>query len=90
LSASTARPIEIGSTDLVLAARSVEGSLTGSAQDGEDTLNFSVLQNIRSMNEIMPLEEAAAGYARMSNRRVSASCSPRASHDDVALQQEGR
>jgi len=58
-------PIEIGSMDLVLAARSVDGSLTGSAQDGEDTLNFSVLQNIRSMNEIMPLEEAAAGYARM-------------------------
>lgn len=58
-------PIEIGSTDLVLSARSVEGSLTGSAQDGEDTLNFSVLQNIRSMNEIMPLEEAAAGYVRM-------------------------
>ena len=58
-------PVEIGSTDLVLAARSVDGSLTGSAQDGEDTLNFSVLQNIRSMNEILPLEEAAAGYARM-------------------------
>ncbi|HZN03107.1 MAG TPA: zinc-binding dehydrogenase, partial [Candidatus Polarisedimenticolia bacterium] len=58
-------PIEIGSTDLVLAARSVDGSLTGSAQDAEDTLTFSVLQNIRSMNEILPLEEAAAGYARM-------------------------
>lgn len=58
-------PIEIGSMDLVIPGRSVEGSLTGSAQDGEDTLNFSVLQNIRSMNEIMPLEEAAAGYARM-------------------------
>jgi len=58
-------PIEIGSMDLVVAARSVDGSLTGSAQDGEDTLNFSVLQNIRSMNEVMPLEEAAAGYARM-------------------------
>ncbi len=63
-------PIEIGSTDLVLAARSVDGSLTGSAQDGEDTLNFSVLQNIRSMNEIMPLEEAAAGYARMMSNKA--------------------
>ena len=63
-------PIEIGSTDLVLAARSVGGSLTGSAQDGEDTLNFSVLQNIRSMNEIMPLEEAAAGYARMMGNKA--------------------
>jgi propanol-preferring alcohol dehydrogenase len=63
-------PIAIGSTDLVLAARTVDGSLTGSAQDGEDTLNFSVLQNIRSMNEIMPLEEAAAGYARMMSNKA--------------------
>jgi len=36
--------IEIGSTDLCWPRASVEGSLTGSAQDGEDTLNFSVLQ----------------------------------------------
>ncbi len=63
-------PIEIGSTDLVLAARFVEGSLTGSAQDGEDTLNFSVLQNIRPMIEILPLEEAAAGYARMMSNKA--------------------
>jgi propanol-preferring alcohol dehydrogenase len=58
-------PIEIGSADLVLSARSVVGSLTGSAQDGEDALNFSVLQNIRSTNEVIRFEEAAAGYARM-------------------------
>ncbi|HKQ97842.1 MAG TPA: alcohol dehydrogenase catalytic domain-containing protein [Candidatus Polarisedimenticolia bacterium] len=63
-------PIAIGSMDLVLGARSVDGSLTGSAQDGEDTLNFSVLQNIRSMNEVMPLEEAAAGYARMVSNKA--------------------
>jgi len=63
-------PIGIGSTDLVLAARSVEGALTGSAQDGEDTLSFSVLQNIRSMNEVVPLEEAAAGYARMMSNKA--------------------
>lgn len=58
-------PIEIGSSDLVLAARSIVGSLTGSAADGEDALRFSALQNIRSMNETIPLEEAPAGYARM-------------------------
>lgn len=57
--------IEIGSSDLVLAGRSIVGSLTGSAQDGEDALSFSVLQNVRSTNEVIPLEEAAAGYARM-------------------------
>jgi propanol-preferring alcohol dehydrogenase len=58
-------PIEIGSSALVLSARTVAGSLTGSAQDAEDTLSFSVLQNVRSRNEVLRLEEAAAGYARM-------------------------
>lgn len=58
-------PIEIGSTDLVLGERSVDGSKTGSAQDGEDTLAFSVLQNIRPMIETAPLEQAADAYARM-------------------------
>jgi len=57
--------LEIASGDLVIGARKVEGALTGSSQDGEDTLAFSVLQGIRSMNEVLPLEEAAAGYARM-------------------------
>jgi D-arabinose 1-dehydrogenase-like Zn-dependent alcohol dehydrogenase len=58
-------PIEIGSSDLVLAARSIEGSLTGSAQDGEDTLSFSVLQGIRPLTETMPLTLAAEAYAKM-------------------------
>jgi D-arabinose 1-dehydrogenase-like Zn-dependent alcohol dehydrogenase len=57
--------LEIRGADLVLAGRSVAGSVTGSAQDAEDAMSFSVLQNIRSVNEIIPLEEAAAGYARM-------------------------
>ena len=58
-------PIEINSSALVISARTVAGSLTGSSQDGEDTLSFSVLQNVRSRNEVIKLEDAAAGYARM-------------------------
>ncbi len=49
----------------VQSERSVDGSKTGSAQDGEDTLAFSVLQNIRPMIETVPLEQAADAYARM-------------------------
>ena len=49
----------------MLSERSVDGSKTGSAQDGEDTLAFSVLQNIRPMIETVPLEQAADAYARM-------------------------
>jgi D-arabinose 1-dehydrogenase-like Zn-dependent alcohol dehydrogenase len=33
--------------------------------DGEDTLAFSVLENIRPMVETVALEQAAEGYARM-------------------------
>ena len=40
-------------------------SLTGSPIDSEDTLAFSVLENIRPMIETAPLEQAAEGYARM-------------------------
>jgi D-arabinose 1-dehydrogenase-like Zn-dependent alcohol dehydrogenase len=59
------QPIEVNSSALVLSERTIAGSLTGSARDGEDTLSFSVLQNVRSRNEVMKLEDAAAGFARM-------------------------
>ena len=50
---------------LVFGGRSIYGSLTGSPIDGEDTLSFSVLENIRPMIETVPLEQAADAYARM-------------------------
>jgi D-arabinose 1-dehydrogenase-like Zn-dependent alcohol dehydrogenase len=45
--------------------KSIRNSLTGSAIDGQDTLSFSVLENVRPMIETMPLEKAADAYARM-------------------------
>jgi D-arabinose 1-dehydrogenase-like Zn-dependent alcohol dehydrogenase len=33
--------------------------------DSEDTLRFSVLNHVASMNEVFPLEEAQAAYDRM-------------------------
>ena len=50
---------------LVFGGRSIYGSLTGTPIDGEDTLAFSVLENIRPMIETVPLEQAADAYARM-------------------------
>jgi alcohol dehydrogenase, propanol-preferring len=50
---------------LIFGARSLEGSLTGTAIDIEDTLAFSDLENVRPMIETVPLERAADGYARM-------------------------
>jgi D-arabinose 1-dehydrogenase-like Zn-dependent alcohol dehydrogenase len=60
-----AHPIELSPLQLVFGLRSVEGALTGSAIDSEDTLGFSVLENIRPMIETLPLEQAPEAYTRM-------------------------
>jgi propanol-preferring alcohol dehydrogenase len=57
--------IQLNAFPLVFGGRSIYGSLTGTPIDGEDTLAFSVLENIRPMIETAPLEEAADAYGRM-------------------------
>jgi propanol-preferring alcohol dehydrogenase len=57
--------IQLSAFPLVFGGRSVYGSLTGTAIEQEDTLAFSVLENIRPMIETAPLEQAAEAYARM-------------------------
>jgi D-arabinose 1-dehydrogenase-like Zn-dependent alcohol dehydrogenase len=57
--------IQLNAFPLVFGGRSIQGSLTGTPIDGEDTLAFSVLENIRPMIETFPLEQAADAYARM-------------------------
>ncbi|MCU1311676.1 MAG: zinc-binding dehydrogenase family protein [Candidatus Angelobacter sp.] len=58
-------PIQLNAFPLVFGGRSIYGSLTGTPIEGEDTLAFSVLENIRPMIETVPLEQAADAYARM-------------------------
>jgi alcohol dehydrogenase, propanol-preferring len=58
-------PIQLSAFPLVFGGRSIYGSLTGTPIDNEDTLAFSVLQDIRPMIETAPLEQAADAYARM-------------------------
>jgi D-arabinose 1-dehydrogenase-like Zn-dependent alcohol dehydrogenase len=57
--------IQVDPTQLIFGARSLEGTLTGTAIDIEDTLAFSDLENVRPMIETVPLERAAEAYARM-------------------------
>jgi propanol-preferring alcohol dehydrogenase len=57
--------IKLSAFPLVFGGRVIYGSLTGRPTDGEDTLAFSVLQNVRPMIETAPLEHAADAYARM-------------------------
>jgi propanol-preferring alcohol dehydrogenase len=57
--------LQLNAFPLVFGGRSVYGSLTGTAKDQEDTLAFSVLENIRPMIETVPLEQAVEAYGRM-------------------------
>jgi alcohol dehydrogenase len=57
--------LTVDSLDLLTKRAAVKGWYSGTASDSEDTLAFSQLHNIASMNEIYPLEEAQAAYDRM-------------------------
>ncbi len=57
--------LTVDSLDLLSKRAAVKGWYSGTASDSEDTLAFSKLHNIASMNEIFPLEEAQAAYDRM-------------------------
>jgi D-arabinose 1-dehydrogenase-like Zn-dependent alcohol dehydrogenase len=50
---------------LIGGRRSVKGWYSGTAIDSQDTLAFSVLAGVRSMNEVYPLERVAEAYERM-------------------------
>ena len=58
-------PMSLDAGPLLFGVRSISGTLTGSPSDTDDTLAFSALQRIRATLEILPLERAADGYARM-------------------------
>ncbi len=58
-------PLQLNAFPLVFGGRSIDGSLTGTAIDQEDTLAFSVLETIRPMIETFPLEQAADAYDYM-------------------------
>src|SRR5580704_7136729 len=58
-------PIPVSPLQLILGNQSVKGWYSGTAIDSQDTLAFSVLSGVRSMNETYPLERAAEAYERM-------------------------
>jgi D-arabinose 1-dehydrogenase-like Zn-dependent alcohol dehydrogenase len=58
-------PLEVSAALLIGGRRSIAGWPSGSSIDSEDTLSFSALTDVRSMNEIFPLERAAEAYERM-------------------------
>jgi propanol-preferring alcohol dehydrogenase len=58
-------PIEITSADLIFGERKVAGSLTGNPATADTTLRFSTLSAVSAMIETVPLDQAAAAYAKM-------------------------
>jgi alcohol dehydrogenase/propanol-preferring alcohol dehydrogenase len=50
---------------LIFGRRSIKGWYSGTSIDSQETLAFSVLAGVRSMNEVFPLDRAAEAYERM-------------------------
>ncbi len=58
-------PIGVPASALIGGNASVVGHASGTSIESEDTLNFSVLADVRPRIETRPLEEAAEAYERM-------------------------
>jgi alcohol dehydrogenase/propanol-preferring alcohol dehydrogenase len=58
-------PVEVAPGAIINGDKSVEGHASGTSQDSEDTLAFSVLSGVRPRIETLPLERAEEAYDRM-------------------------
>jgi len=58
-------PIQVPTPLMIMGRRSLIGWPAGTSIDSQDTLSFSVLSGIRSMNEVFPLEKAPEAYEQM-------------------------
>lgn len=58
-------PLPLNTIPMILKRQAVMGWPSGTAVDSEDTMNFSALTGVRSMNEVYPFEKAQEAYGRM-------------------------
>jgi D-arabinose 1-dehydrogenase-like Zn-dependent alcohol dehydrogenase len=58
-------PLTVDSFDLLQKRAAIKGWYSGIARDSEDTLQFSLVNKVASMNEVYPLEKAQEAYQRM-------------------------
>jgi D-arabinose 1-dehydrogenase-like Zn-dependent alcohol dehydrogenase len=58
-------PLAVSPFLLIAGRTSVNGWYSGTSIDSQDTLAFSALNDVRSMNEVYPLERAEEAYQRM-------------------------
>jgi len=62
---ATPEPVQVAPTQIIGARKSIQGFACGHATDSEDTVNFSVLADVRAHVETYPLREAGRAYERM-------------------------
>jgi alcohol dehydrogenase len=62
---ATPEPMGVSPFQLLLKGRVLRGHPSGTAQDVQDTMEFSTLHGIRPMTENVPLDQADAAYRRM-------------------------
>jgi D-arabinose 1-dehydrogenase-like Zn-dependent alcohol dehydrogenase len=62
--------IQVSPLLLIMGARAIKGWYSGTAIDSQDTLRFSVLTGVRSMNEVFPLEKVSEAYDRMASGKA--------------------
>jgi D-arabinose 1-dehydrogenase-like Zn-dependent alcohol dehydrogenase len=65
-----AQSMQVSPLVLITGSRSVQGWYSGTAKDSQDTVAFSVLAGVRSMNEVFPLERVAEAYERMESGKA--------------------
>jgi alcohol dehydrogenase len=63
-------PLGISPLQILLKGRVVRGHPSGTAQDVQDTMDFSALHGIRPTVEVVPLSEADAAYRKMMSGRA--------------------
>lgn len=62
--------LQISPVQMLLRQQSVKGWYSGTSIDSQDTLAFSVLSGVRSMNEVFPLERVNEAYERMTSGKA--------------------
>jgi D-arabinose 1-dehydrogenase-like Zn-dependent alcohol dehydrogenase len=63
-------PLEVSPNFLLSGRRSIIGWNSETSIDSQDTLSFSVLTGVRSVNEVFPIERAAEAYELMMSSKV--------------------
>jgi D-arabinose 1-dehydrogenase-like Zn-dependent alcohol dehydrogenase len=67
-------PIQVPTSLMIMGRRSLIGWPAGTSIDSQDTLSFSVLSGVRSMNEEFPLERTAEAYDHMMSGKAKFRC----------------